>query len=56
MVVQWIDRKTGIAAALFTQLMPPGDAAVTGLLIELEMALYRAVNRQGRQSGGVLKL
>ncbi|KAJ5682495.1 esterase [Penicillium macrosclerotiorum] len=36
----WIDRETGIAAALFTQMMPPGDAAVTSLLIELETALY----------------
>ncbi|KAK5790253.1 hypothetical protein VI817_007540 [Penicillium citrinum] len=37
----WIDRKTGVAAALFTQLMPPGDAAVTSLLIELEEATYK---------------
>ncbi|KAJ5396607.1 esterase [Penicillium cosmopolitanum] len=39
----WIDPKTGIAATLFTQLMPPGDAAVTSLLIELEEATYRAL-------------
>ncbi|CAI7671506.1 unnamed protein product [Penicillium manginii] len=39
----WIDRKTGIAGALFTQLMPPGDAAVTSLLIELEKATYRSL-------------
>lgn len=42
---KWIDRKTGIAAGLFTQLLPPGDAAVTGLLIELEEALYKAIAR-----------
>jgi hypothetical protein len=36
----------GIAAALFTQLMPPGDAAVTGLLIELETALYKAIRKR----------
>ncbi|CAI7677738.1 unnamed protein product [Penicillium pancosmium] len=39
----WVDPKTGIAATLFTQLMPPGDAAVTSLLIELEEATYRAL-------------
>ncbi|KAJ5991138.1 hypothetical protein N7522_011345 [Penicillium canescens] len=39
----WVDRQTGITAALFTQLMPAGDAAVTGLLIELEVALYKAL-------------
>ncbi|KAI9374210.1 beta-lactamase/transpeptidase-like protein [Aspergillus egyptiacus] len=47
----WIDPKTGITAALFTQLMPPGDGAVTGLFIELEKALYRVINGEGR--GGV---
>jgi hypothetical protein len=41
--LKWIDRKTGIAGALFTQLMPPGDAAVTSLLIELEKATYRSL-------------
>ncbi|CBF71036.1 hypothetical protein AN6582.2 [Aspergillus nidulans FGSC A4] len=45
---EWIDRKSGIAAALFTQLMPPSDEKVTGLLISLEEALYAAVgNREG---------
>jgi CubicO group peptidase (beta-lactamase class C family) len=42
---EWIDRETGIAAGLFTQLLPPGDAAVTSLLIELEEALYKAIAR-----------
>lgn len=40
---QWIDPKSGIAAALFTQVMPPTDASVTDLLIELERALYQAI-------------
>ena len=44
--LQWIDRETGIAGGLFTQLMPLGDASVAGLLTELEMALYRAVDRK----------
>jgi CubicO group peptidase (beta-lactamase class C family) len=44
-LLQWIDRKTGIAAGFFTQLLPPGDAAVTGLLIELEEAVYKAIAR-----------
>ncbi|KAL4818271.1 beta-lactamase/transpeptidase-like protein [Aspergillus spinulosporus] len=42
----WIDRKTGIAAALFTQLLPPSDEKVTGLLISLEEALYAAVEKK----------
>ncbi|KAL3430391.1 beta-lactamase/transpeptidase-like protein [Aspergillus tetrazonus] len=45
---EWIDRESGIAAALFTQLMPPSDEKVTGLLISLEEALYAAVgNKEG---------
>lgn len=48
---QWIDRDTGIAGALFTQLMPPADARVTELLIELERALYGALD--GGMRGGV---
>ncbi|OKP08272.1 hypothetical protein PENSUB_5639 [Penicillium subrubescens] len=47
----WIDQQTGITAALFTQLMPPGDAAVTGLLIELETVLYKALRK--RENAGV---
>ncbi|BCS17870.1 serine hydrolase domain-containing protein [Aspergillus puulaauensis] len=47
----WIDRDTGIAGALFTQLMPPADARVTELLIELERALYGVLD--GGMRGGV---
>ncbi|KAE8155889.1 beta-lactamase/transpeptidase-like protein [Aspergillus tamarii] len=39
----WIDRQTGIAATLFTQVMPLGDAAITSLLIDLEESLYAAL-------------
>ncbi|UDD64360.1 hypothetical protein AFCA_011596 [Aspergillus flavus] len=46
----WIDRQTGIAATLFTQVMPLGDAAVTSLLIDLEESLYAAL-----ESGGHMK-
>ena len=49
-LLQWIDRETGIAGGLFTQLMPLGDASVAGLLTELEMALYRAVDREAHSS------
>lgn len=52
-LLQWIDRETGIAAGLFTQLMPLGDAPVAGLLTELEMALYRAVDRKGHSSSDI---
>ncbi|KAL3456658.1 beta-lactamase/transpeptidase-like protein [Aspergillus heterothallicus] len=40
----WIDRESGIAATLFTQIVPPADAAVTELLLELEEALYRIID------------
>jgi hypothetical protein len=51
-----MDQKTGIAAVLFTQLMPPGDAAVTGLLIELEKALYKALSRKSGHFNSNVKL
>ncbi|TDZ54331.1 Acyltransferase LovD [Colletotrichum trifolii] len=37
----WMDRETGIAAALITQVLPHGDAVVTELYDELERAVYR---------------
>ncbi|KAL3496344.1 beta-lactamase/transpeptidase-like protein [Aspergillus germanicus] len=51
----WVDRETGVAAALFTQIMPPADAVVTDLLIKLEKALYGIVSR-ARKSAGETKL
>ncbi|KAL3442326.1 beta-lactamase/transpeptidase-like protein [Aspergillus insuetus] len=51
----WVDREAGVAAALFTQLMPPADAVVTDLLIELEKVLYGVVGR-ARKSAGETKL
>lgn len=37
----WIDRESGIAATIFTQLMPPGGPNVRMLVVELEDALYK---------------
>jgi len=37
----WIDRESGIAATVFTQLMPPGDSNSRKLGLELEDALYK---------------
>ncbi|KAJ0418661.1 beta-lactamase/transpeptidase-like protein [Aspergillus carlsbadensis] len=51
----WVDRESGIAAALFTQIMPPADTAVTDLLLELEKALYGMVSPAG-QYGSEAKL
>ncbi|RJE21687.1 Beta-lactamase [Aspergillus sclerotialis] len=52
----WVDRKTGVAAALFTQLLPLGDAAVTDLTIELEKALYRNIRLQRGHLNGNARL
>lgn len=40
--IQWFDPKSGLAAALFVQLLPPGDAVVAELLEELEKAVYKS--------------
>ncbi|KAF9878197.1 beta-lactamase [Colletotrichum karsti] len=37
----WMDRESGIAAALFVQLMPFGDPVVVKLYDELERAVYK---------------
>jgi CubicO group peptidase (beta-lactamase class C family) len=39
----WVDRETGIAGLLTTQVLPPGDPMVTKCLLELETALYTHV-------------
>ncbi|GAB1200110.1 hypothetical protein APSETT444_009477 [Aspergillus pseudonomiae] len=52
----WIDRQTGIAATLFTQVMPPGDAAVTSLLINLEESLYAALDEGAARMDVSVKL
>lgn len=39
----WIDRESGVAATIFTQLMPPGDPESRKLGVELEEALYKLV-------------
>ena len=38
---QWIDRESGLAGLLTTQLLPPGDPMVTECLLGLETALYK---------------
>ncbi|KAL2838524.1 beta-lactamase/transpeptidase-like protein [Aspergillus pseudoustus] len=48
----WIDREAGIAAALFTQIMPPADAAVTDLVLKLEEALYDVLNGPSQSHAG----
>lgn len=42
----WIDRETGVAAVLFTQIMPFGDGVARSLLIELERAVYKCVDKK----------
>lgn len=39
----WVDRESGVAATVFTQLMPPGDPNSRKLGLELEDALYKLV-------------
>ncbi|KIW79474.1 hypothetical protein Z517_06086 [Fonsecaea pedrosoi CBS 271.37] len=39
----WVDRASGIAGLMFTQLLPTGDISVRETEIELEKALYKAV-------------
>ncbi|KAF2008714.1 beta-lactamase class C and other penicillin binding protein [Aaosphaeria arxii CBS 175.79] len=43
-LIWWIDRESGVAATFFTQLLPVGDHAPRRLQIELEAALYKAIN------------
>lgn len=42
---QWLDRTSGIAAASFMQLFPPGDARAGMFNIEFESAVYRELNQ-----------
>ncbi|RVX66766.1 hypothetical protein B0A52_08959 [Exophiala mesophila] len=37
----WIDPKAGVAATLYTQILPPGDLVVSSLFDELERAVYK---------------
>ena len=39
-MVWWVDRKTGIAATVFQQVIPPVDAIAQKLWVEFEEALY----------------
>ena len=40
---QWIDRKSGVAATFFTQVMPANDPRVPAMVLELETALYKSI-------------
>lgn len=37
----WVDRESGLAATLFTQVIPPSDPLCFDLVLDLEAALYR---------------
>jgi CubicO group peptidase (beta-lactamase class C family) len=37
----WVDREGGVAATLFTQVVPAGDVQCREMILELEEALYR---------------
>lgn len=39
----WIDRTTGVSAALLTQVLPFFDAQIVGTLVNFELALYAGV-------------
>lgn len=41
----WIDRKTGVAGAIFAQILPPGDPLVSQCLVELEGEVYRKISK-----------
>ncbi|KAM5350465.1 hypothetical protein ACJ41O_006970 [Fusarium nematophilum] len=42
----WIDRETGIAAGLITNVQPHGDPVVKSLYDKLELAVYESLNKQ----------
>ena len=39
----WIDMKTGVGGAIFTQIFPAGDAVVNDCFVELEAEVYRNI-------------
>ena len=43
----WVDRESGVAATMFTQVIPAGDTLCREMLVELEAAVYRLV--EGRK-------
>lgn len=45
--VWWVDRESGVAAALMTQVLPMGDLPSRVFALELEEALYKLVDGQG---------
>lgn len=47
---KWLDRASGIAAASFMQLFPPGDAKAGKFNIEFETAVYSELNQAQSKS------
>jgi CubicO group peptidase (beta-lactamase class C family) len=41
----WVDMKTGVAGAVFTQLLPPGDQTIADLFIALEQQTYKSLSK-----------
>ena len=41
----WVDLKTGVAGAIFAQILPPGDPLVSECLVELEAEVYQKLSR-----------
>ena len=39
----WVDQESGVAGALFVQVLPPGDEVVTSLFDDLERGVYRVL-------------
>ncbi|KIW86472.1 hypothetical protein Z517_01870 [Fonsecaea pedrosoi CBS 271.37] len=46
-LIWWIDRKTGIAATAFLQIMPPGDAIAGKFNVNFEEQVYKAFGKGG---------
>ena len=51
-VAQWLDRDSGVAGLLTTQVLPPGDPMVTKCFLELEEAVYRSVGASSPTCNG----
>lgn len=45
-LVWFIDRESGVAATLFTQIMPVGDPSLRQIVLDLEAALYKVINEK----------
>jgi hypothetical protein len=41
-----VDRESGVAATVFTQIYPPGEATCREMVVELEAALYKLIEQK----------